>query len=80
VTRLVGAKCVGRTDEMFPRHYHGPKADAARAICEGCPAIEPCANAAIGRREQFGVWGGLTPDRIDIIAKSRAGMLREVRR
>src|SRR5688500_16873450 len=30
--------------------------DAAQALCEACPARDPCASA--GRREPLGVWGG----------------------
>jgi WhiB family redox-sensing transcriptional regulator len=79
MSRLFGAKCIGRTDEMFPHQTRGKakemsheKVVAALAICDGCPAIEPCADGAIRRREQYGIWGGLTPERIDIIAESRA--------
>lgn len=83
MTRLFGAKCVGKTDEMFPRQTRGKatemspaKVAAARAICEGCPVAEPCADGAIQRREQYGIWGGLTPIRIAAIADDRERMRR----
>jgi len=30
----------------------------AKAICSGCPLIEPCLEGARERREPWGVWGG----------------------
>ncbi len=30
----------------------------AKRVCAGCPAIAPCLEGAIGRREPWGVWGG----------------------
>jgi WhiB family redox-sensing transcriptional regulator len=30
----------------------------AKAFCQGCPVREACLDAAIGRREPWGVWGG----------------------
>lgn len=71
---MVG-NCSGKGSLMFPRHYDGPSAAKAVALCETCPVCEECADGAISRREKFGIWGGLTPERIDIIAKSRAEML-----
>ena len=73
---MFGAACSGRTLEMFPRYYDGPKAAAAFAICAKCSAVEACANAAIERRETYGIWGGLTPERIAAIADDRERMVR----
>lgn len=36
----------------------GDALDVARAICAGCLVRSEC--AAYGRREQFGIWGGLS--------------------
>jgi WhiB family redox-sensing transcriptional regulator len=30
----------------------------AKAICADCPAVAPCLEGAIERREPWGVWGG----------------------
>ncbi len=30
----------------------------AKAICAGCPLLEPCLRGAVLRREAAGVWGG----------------------
>lgn len=32
----------------------------AKAICQVCPARQPCGDYAIDIREPFGIWGGLT--------------------
>jgi WhiB family redox-sensing transcriptional regulator len=34
--------------------------ERAKAICQVCPVRQPCAEYAIGIREPFGFWGGLT--------------------
>ncbi len=49
------AACAGRSDlSWFP--VRGESTDAQRAICEGCPVREPCAEAGMG--ERHGLWGG----------------------
>ncbi len=30
----------------------------AKSICAQCPALEPCLEGALARREPWGVWGG----------------------
>ncbi len=34
----------------------------AKAFCGGCPVQEACFEAALVRREPYGVWGGMTED------------------
>lgn len=71
------AACRGKgTKVMFPRQYDGPPARKAIAICGTCPVCEECADGAIQRREQYGIWGGLTPSRIAAIADDRERMRR----
>lgn len=36
----------------------------ARAICERCPLRWPCGEWAIATGQEFGMWGGLTPEEI----------------
>jgi WhiB family redox-sensing transcriptional regulator len=60
------AACKGMTDLFFPEDPSAPAAQAmleqARQICAECAVRERCARA--GRREKFGVWGGLSaPER-----------------
>ncbi len=31
---------------------------AAKRLCLGCPVRTDCLDAAVGRNEQFGIWGG----------------------
>jgi len=31
---------------------------AAKRICQNCPALDPCLEAAVARAEPCGVWGG----------------------
>ncbi len=38
----------------------GPKSEAARAVCTGCPAREPCLAYALANPELVGIWGGTT--------------------
>lgn len=35
--------------------------DEARAICEACPVRATCQSEAMANREEYGMWGGLTP-------------------
>ena len=53
----------------------------AKAICGLCPANEDCLNAAVGRREPWGVWGGelLMNGRI-LAARKRRGRPPKVAR
>ncbi|MEU5498461.1 WhiB family transcriptional regulator [Streptomyces griseofuscus] len=53
-------------DQWFPEDWRrGPgKLDAliAKRVCARCPAITPCLEGALARREPVGIWGGLDPD------------------
>ncbi|PQP13744.1 WhiB family transcriptional regulator [Rhodococcus opacus] len=33
---------------------------AARELCALCPVLVPCRDHAVGGKEKYGVWGGLT--------------------
>lgn len=49
---------------MFPAESDS-KADRddvrlAKDVCNRCPVRQACLDEALGRRESFGVWGGLT--------------------
>lgn len=49
------AACRGKPVELFfPER--GESAGPAKAICAGCPVIEPCAQFSIG--ESHGIWAG----------------------
>jgi WhiB family transcriptional regulator, redox-sensing transcriptional regulator len=48
------------------------EAEAAKAVCQGCPVKDTCLEHAIERREHNGVWGGATErERQRIIRRRR---------
>ncbi len=48
------------------------RADAAKAICAGCPVLMECREQALAIREPYGVWGGLSEeDRAAIFSDPR---------
>lgn len=62
----------GLVDVFFSRELH----DIARAkrLCLSCPALVPCLEGALERREPWGVWGGqLFVDGTIVAIKRRPG-------
>lgn len=59
----LSAACRGERAEVFfeERFY-----DLARSICGGCPVRRTCYE--VGRRQEFGVWGGVTRGWLDDLA------------
>lgn len=61
----VDTPCRQDPEAWFPPP--GGSAPIARALCQTCPAIAPCLEAALTferdtkRASRFGIWGGLTP-------------------
>lgn len=47
-------------DLMHPAVGDTQAAEAARAVCVGCPVKGPCLDYALANREHQGIWGGLT--------------------
>jgi WhiB family transcriptional regulator, redox-sensing transcriptional regulator len=50
-------------DLFFPAGETGDaleQAEAAKAICAGCPVRSECLEFAIATRQQYGIWGGTT--------------------
>jgi len=47
------------------------RADAAKAICQGCPVLKQCRTHALSVREPYGVWGGISEDERSSILASR---------
>ena len=54
------ARCNDRSGRLTAIFFSGDPQDIARAkgICATCPALLPCLEGAIERREPWGVWGG----------------------
>lgn len=48
----------------------------AKEYCEGCPVLEICLRSSLEHRDQFGIWGGLTPkERQRLLKRIDAGEL-----
>jgi WhiB family redox-sensing transcriptional regulator len=48
-----------------------PDIARAKAICATCSLVEPCLEAAVARREPWGVWGGQLFANGNILAQKR---------
>jgi WhiB family redox-sensing transcriptional regulator len=55
-------------DEIGGAHY----VRLAKNACKKCPLILPCAEYAVKYREEYGVWGGLSPTDRKNIRRKRA--------
>ncbi|HUP85284.1 MAG TPA: WhiB family transcriptional regulator [Acidimicrobiales bacterium] len=66
------AACRGvEPDTFYPASDE--EAEAAKAVCGGCPVRQPCLEYALSSRERDGVWGGATE-------KERRRILRQRRK
>lgn len=58
--------CRGLDTELFYPLGDGPASTAqkaeAKSVCSACPVREECLDFAIGQRDGFGIYGGLTAD------------------
>jgi len=45
--------------------------EAAKAICAGCPVKVDCLEFALQIKEDYGIWGGLTPEERYTIRRRR---------
>ena len=55
------AACAGAdSDLFFPVGDEDPRIEAAKAVCEACPAQEACLQYALATNQTDGVWGGMT--------------------
>lgn len=52
--------CAAEPERWYPDSRHD--ASYAVGVCRTCPARIPCLQRALDRREEYGVWGGLTPE------------------
>ena len=53
------AACRDSGLNMFPSDINGQRR-VARLVCPACPVRGDCLEHALTRREEYGVWGGLT--------------------
>lgn len=42
-----------------PKRERLAREDAAKAVCQACPALAACREHALANQEFYGVWGGL---------------------
>jgi hypothetical protein len=65
--------CKGKEAIFFPEKGRQRRGiyNAARKICATCPYKDPCREYGIETRQQFGCWGGLSPDDIQTARKLR---------
>ena len=51
--------------------FEPPLYPKAKKICAECPAKEPCLEYAMEANEQYGVWGGVSPEGRRKLRKAR---------
>lgn len=70
------AACRGTDPELWFPSERGSSTTLvrdAKAICAECPARKACLEAALDRRERFGVWGGCSvEERRQLLKAGRA--------
>ena len=52
----------------------------AKEVCDACPVKSECGEAALARREDFGIWGGMSERERRRILRRRNGAHPEMRR
>lgn len=66
-------------ERWFPLPGNTTAVRAAKAVCFGCPVMYPCAQGALIRGEETGVWGGLSEgQRTSIRKKYKIGQLENL--
>lgn len=66
------ARCIEiGTDPFFADGRSKAELKLVRMVCDACPIQYECLDRSISREEEFGVWGGLTPN-------ERLELLREI--
>jgi len=60
VTWQADAACLGwpDPDDFFPDR--GDESPAVLRVCLSCPVLRACGEQALGDRERYGIWGGMT--------------------
>lgn len=74
-----GAACRGEEVELFFSKDQQDQ-DRAIAMCESCPMLEPCREAAYEAEERFGIWGGTTETERRRFFRERRRQRREARK
>lgn len=71
-TWVMRAACSGHPnpDQWFEDH-DTPDRRAAVDVCRGCRVRTECATHAMDAGEEFGVWGGMTPQQRSLLRRQR---------
>jgi WhiB family redox-sensing transcriptional regulator len=56
------AACKGETQTFYANNNNKTAINKAVATCRACPVIIECKQYAMANSEEFGVWGGMTPE------------------
>ena len=57
-----GAMCEGYTEEFYCESSDRQSITMAKFICASCPIQQVCQEYALIAQEEYGIWGGLTPE------------------
>jgi len=57
-----GALCEGYTEEFYAEPGDHQATTMAKFICASCPIVQVCQEYALAAQEEYGIWGGLTPE------------------
>ena len=57
-----GAFCEGYTEEFYCEQDDRMAITMAKFICASCPIQQICQDYALAAQEEYGIWGGLTPE------------------
>jgi WhiB family redox-sensing transcriptional regulator len=52
----------GLLDAMFPTEQDKKGIEYAKSLCQLCPVRRQCLSWALDNGEQYGIWGGATPE------------------
>lgn len=63
-------------DAWFPDKSGAHASDLrdAKAMCARCPVVEECLAYALRNKEQYGLWGGKSPNQRSRMLKKQAGV------
>lgn len=62
---------------MFPSDQDTDGIAAAKGNCQVCPVLAECLEASLAKGEQWGIWGGLTPDERTAIRRNASRRARK---
>ena len=72
------AACRGYPTEWFYTEHNQQIMDQCRRLCDRCPVKQECLDAGL-RRNELGIWGGLSSDQRGRIRSHHAGTIVQLR-